>query len=55
MTHRRRPYSSEGLGSGRGCPWVTAPDRCFGHVQGTAGEDEADADVTAMATSSTSH
>ena len=34
-----RSYSSERMGINRGCPWMTAADRCVGHVGGTAGED----------------
>jgi hypothetical protein len=29
-----------GHGRDRGCPWMTAVDRCVGHVGGTAGENE---------------
>jgi hypothetical protein len=35
----RWSYSSVGMGSVRGCPWMTAADRCLGHVGGTSGED----------------
>jgi hypothetical protein len=28
------------MGTNGGCPWMTAVDRCLGHVGGTAGEDE---------------
>ena len=35
-----RSYSSESTGTDCGCPWVTAVDRCLGHVEGTAGDDE---------------
>ena len=45
-------YSLEGTRTDRGCPWMTAADRCLGHAGGTAGEDEAGAGVAAMAISS---
>jgi hypothetical protein len=32
-------YSSAGTRTDRGCPWLTAGDRCLGHAGGTAGED----------------
>ena len=32
-------YSSEGTYSDRGYPWMTAVDRCLGHVGGTADEE----------------
>jgi hypothetical protein len=35
-----RSFSSEGMGTDRGCPWMTAADRCLGHVGGTAGEND---------------
>jgi hypothetical protein len=46
-------YSSEGMGMNRGCPWMTAADRCVGHVGGTAGEDDVARSSAAMVTSST--
>jgi hypothetical protein len=33
-------YSSVGMGSVRGCPWMTAADRCVGRVGGRSGEDD---------------
>ena len=33
-----RSYSSTGMGMNRGCPWMTAVDRCLGHAGGTPGE-----------------
>jgi hypothetical protein len=35
------------------CPWVTVNDRCYGHAEGTAGEDQAGSGLAAMASSST--
>ena len=35
-----RSYSSEGTRTDPCCPWITAVDRCLGHVRGTAGEGE---------------
>ena len=40
------------MGIDRGCPWMTAADRCLGHVGGTAGEDDAPRSVAATVTSS---
>ena len=31
-----RSYSSVGIAPNRGCPWLTAADRCLGHVGGTS-------------------
>ena len=31
-----RSYSSERIRTDRGCPWLTAADRCVGHIRGTA-------------------
>ena len=42
-------YSSEGTYSDRGYPWMTAVDRCLGHVGGTAGEDDAGWSLAATA------
>jgi hypothetical protein len=46
-------YSSEGMGMNRGCPWMTAADRCLGHDGGTAGEDDVARSLRAMVTSLT--
>jgi hypothetical protein len=37
----------------RCCPWVTVSDRCYGHAEGTAGEDEPRSSVAVRVTSST--
>jgi hypothetical protein len=37
----------------RCCPWGTVRDRCYGHVEGTAGEDGFSSGLAAMATGST--
>jgi hypothetical protein len=42
-------YSSESMGIDRGCPWMTAVDRCLGHGGGTAGEDDAAQSLAVMA------
>jgi hypothetical protein len=44
-----------GTGTDRGYPWMTAVDRCLGHVGGTAGEDELGAGVAAMVSSHSGH
>jgi hypothetical protein len=46
-----RAYSSAGMSIDRGCPWMTATNRCLGHVGGTAGENELGAACVAMVTS----
>jgi hypothetical protein len=47
-----RSYRSVAMGIDRGCPWMTAGDRCLGHVGGTAGEDECGSGLEAMVTTS---
>jgi hypothetical protein len=47
-----RSYSSEGMDTDRCCPWMTAVDRCVGHVGGTAGEDDRTGSLAATVTSS---
>ena len=42
-------YSSEGMGMNRGCPWMTAADRCVGQIRGTAGKGEYGSGLAAMA------
>jgi hypothetical protein len=44
---------SAGVGNDRCWPWVTAPNRCLGHVGGTAGEDDGARSLSAMVTSLT--
>ena len=46
-----RSYSWEGLRIARGCPWMTAADRCFGHLWGMASEDTAALGVAGTVTS----
>jgi hypothetical protein len=43
--------SSACLTTDRCCPWGAVRDRCYGHVEGTAGEDQAGSGVTATVTS----
>jgi hypothetical protein len=47
-----RSRSSAHLHIDRCCPWVTVSDRCYGHAEGTAGEDEPRSSVAARVTSS---
>jgi hypothetical protein len=49
----RLTCSSEGVGTNRGCPWMTAADRCLGHVGGTAGEDDVARSLSATVASLT--
>jgi hypothetical protein len=46
---RRRRRSGRFLND-RCCPWGTVRDRCYGHAEGTAGEDHASSRVAAMVT-----
>ena len=47
-----RSYSSERMGINRGCPWMTAADRCVGHVGGHGRGGRRCSKLGAMATSS---
>jgi len=38
------------LPTDRCCLWGTVRDRCYGHAEGTAGEDHAGSGVAAMVT-----
>ena len=48
--HMERSYSSEGTGTDRGCPWMTARNRWLGHVEGTGGEDKLGSGLAATVT-----